>query len=276
MTQHPFDQAIELSCLASEGSTTRWVGATTESYWNMIGPFGGTTASIIMQSLLRSPQRSGDPISLTLTYASAVKEGEFEIVTQLVSATRSTQHWSVQLVQGPERTVAINAIAMFATRRDTWAAPEARMPDVPPAEACEVFQQPPGVVVWLKNYTFRVLQGNIKQARSGQATDDTTSTLWVNDEPPRPIDFASLASYCDIFFPRIYLRRGQIVPAGTVSLNIYFHATAERLAQLGSAPLLCTARGLNYGGGFFDQNAQIWSPDGFLLANTQQMVWYKE
>ncbi len=276
MTQHPFDQAIELSCLAREGDTTRWAGATTESYWNMIGPFGGTTASLIMQSLLSSPQRSGDPISLTLTYASAVRQGEFEIVTHLVSATRSTQHWSVQLAQGPDRTVAVNAIAMFATRRDTWAASEARMPDVPPAEACEVFQQPPGVVPWLHNYTFRVLQGNILQARSGQASEDSTSTLWVSDKPPRPLDFASLTSYCDAFFPRIYLRRGQIVPAGTVSLNIYFHATSDRLAQLGSAPLLCTARGLNYGGGFFDQNAQIWSPDGFLLANTQQMVWYKE
>src|SRR5690606_31398474 len=159
------------------------------------GPFGGTTSSIIMQSLLGKPQRSGNPVSLTLTYANASQEGRFEVVTSLVSATRSTPHWSVQLIQGPQRRVAVNAIAMFALRRDTWAAAEARMPDVPPADACEVFQQPPGVVAWLKNYTFRVLEGNILQARSGQASEDSTSTLWLCDEPPRPVDFASLTSY---------------------------------------------------------------------------------
>src|SRR5690606_31359426 len=174
MTQHPFDQAIELSCLATEDGVTRWAGATSQHYWNMVGPFGGTTASVIMQSLLRSPQRTGDPISLTLTYASAIKEGQFEVVTRLVSATRSTQHWSVQLVQGPDNAVAVNAIAMFAVRRDTWAAAEARMPDVPPPQACEIMQPPSGAVAWLQNYAMRVIQGSILDARRGQSSDDST------------------------------------------------------------------------------------------------------
>ncbi len=278
MQQHLFDQAIHLTPIATEGATTRWAGATHASYWNMIGPFGGTTASVVLQGILGNPLRAGDPISLTLTYANAIREGAFEVVTQLICATRTTQHWSVQLLQGEgdARVVAVNAIAMFAIRRDVWSAPEAVMPQVPPASDCEIFVQPERAVKWLKSYHFRFLQGSIGPARGGQVDDDSTSTLWVNEAVERPMDFASLASFCDIFFPRIYLRRGAVVPAGTVSLNIYFHASTQRLAQVGSAPVLCTARAQNFSGGFFDQNAQIWSDDGFLLANTQQMVWYKE
>lgn len=276
MQQHPFDQTVSLAPLSTDGPVMRWKGAAHPDYWNMIGPFGGTTASVILQSILDSPQRVGDPVSLTLTYAKAIGEGEFEIVSHLVSATRTTQHWSVQLLCGPQREVAINAIAMFAVRRDVWSAPEAIMPDVPRAEECEIFTQPPAAPRWLRNYQFRFLRGSVGPARAGHSSDDSTTTLWVNDLPPRAVDFASLAAYCDVFFPRIYLRRGCVVPAGTVSFNIYFHVSTEELAQVGAVPLLCTARGLNFNGGFFDQNGQVWSPDGFLLANTQQLVWYKE
>jgi len=274
--QHPFDQAIQLTPIATEGDITRWNGATHPAYWNMIGPFGGTTASIIMQSLLGHPQRLGDPISLTLTYARAVAEGDFEVVTQLVCATRSTQHWSVQLLQGESRAVAVNAIAMFATRRDTWAAQEAVMPAAPAAADCDVTAPPAGVPAWVANYEFRFITGSIQDGRSGQGRDDSTSLFWLRETPSRPLEFAALTSFCDAFFPRLYLRRGAPAPAGTVSFNVYFHADAQRLAQVGAEPVLCMARGLNFGGGFFDQNAQVWSADGFLLANTQQMVWYKE
>jgi hypothetical protein len=54
--------------------------------------------------------------------------------------------------------------------------------------------------------------------------DDSLSHVWVADNPPRALDFASLTALCDSFLPRIFLHRPDFVPIGTVSINIYFHA----------------------------------------------------
>ena len=81
----------------------------------------------------------------------------------------------------------------------------------------------------------------------------------MRDEPPRPLDFASLASLCDSFFPRIFVRRREIVPIGTVSLTTYFHADAATLAAQGERHVLGSARALNFRYGYFDQSAEVWS-----------------
>ncbi|HEY0916602.1 MAG TPA: hypothetical protein VGE22_17135, partial [Solimonas sp.] len=64
--------------------------------------------------------------------------------------------------------------------------------------------------------------------------------------------------------------------AGTVSMTVYFHADAAALAAQGERELLAHARGQRFHGGFFDQAAEIWSPEGLLLATSNQVVYFKE
>ena len=97
----------------------------------------------------------------------------------------------------------------------------------------------------------------------------------MRDEPPRPLDFASLAALSDVFFPRIWRRRATRVPAGTVSMTVYFHASAAQLRQTGTGYLLGQARAQAFRHGFFDQTAQLWNEAGQLLATTHQVVDYK-
>lgn len=274
MPEHPFDQAVALTQVATADRLSRWRGATHSAYWNMVGPFGGITAATLLQAVLQHPERAGDPVSLTLTYAAPIREGDFEIRTHLVAATRSTQHWSVQLLQGADGEVAVNAIAMFAKRRDTWSACEAAMPEVAPAEQTPLQTVDAFPMAWLRRYSLRFLRGGLDDITTGPHSD-STSQLWVSDVPPRALDFTSLAAICDVFFPRIYLRRGAPLQAGTVSMNIYFHADAQSLTGVGADPVLSVARGVNFRRGFFDQAAEIWSQGGALLASTQQLVWYK-
>lgn len=272
MNHHPFDQAITLQHLGAEHAIARWQGATHDAYWNMVGPFGGITAATILQAVLGDPRRNGDPVSLTLTYAAPIVQGGFELHSHLVAATRSTQHWSIQLLQNG--VVAINAIAMFAVRRDTWSATEATMPVVASAAATPALRSTRFRVAWVDCYTWRFLRGGFDDIAQGPREDSTTQ-LWIQDAPERPMDFASLTAICDVFFPRLYLRRGETVPAGTVSMNIYFHAGLEALEHVGPQPVLANARGRHFERGFFEQAADIWSPEGRMLASTQQLVWYK-
>ncbi|GAC81836.1 hypothetical protein GM1_047_00070 [Gordonia malaquae NBRC 108250] len=108
------------------------------------------------------------------------------------------------------------------------------------------------------------------------ALDDSTTTMWIRDLPERPLDFASLTSITDTFFPRVFLRKGAYAPAGTISLTTYFHASADELAAQGSRPVLATAKAARFAGGHFDQYGQIWGDDDVLLATTHQLVYFKD
>jgi Thioesterase-like superfamily len=70
----------------------------------------------------------------------------------------------------------------------------------------------------------RFVQGPLQIAATPPAGEqDSVSLLWVRDEPPRALNFCSLAALCDVFLPRIFVKRASWVPIGTVSFTVYFH-----------------------------------------------------
>jgi hypothetical protein len=117
---------------------------------------------------------------------------------------------------------------------------------------------------------------NGRLALHGAEQGDSVSRMWIRDDPPRPLTFASLAAICDAFFPRVFVRRQQFVPASTISMTTYFHADAGLLAAQADRHLLGIARGLNFRNGYFDQSAEIWSDAGSLLASSHQLVYYRD
>ncbi len=269
---HPLDESLVLTRNA-DGTCT---GATSAAYANMVGPFGGNTAAVLLRAAEQHPQRLGEPVSLTVNFAGPVGDGDFTVDARPVRTNRSTQHWSIELRQ--DGAVATTATAVFAVRRDTWESTEARMPQAPAAQDVPVEGMPP-FVEWAGNYEFRWVQGRIPQVpgegEEPAESDDSTTTFWVRDLPPRPLDFAALTGICDSFYPRVFLRRGTALPAGTVTFTVYFHADGDTLAKQGSEPVLGTARASAFGKGYFDQDAQIWGADGTLLATSHQLVYFK-
>jgi acyl-CoA thioesterase len=236
----------------------------------MVGPFGGITAATLVRAVELHPQRHGHPIALTVNYVAPIADGEFDIVTRVVKTNRSNQHWIVELGQDGE--VKTTATAIFGLRRDTWDDTEVAPPPAPAPEDA-VASAPPFGVVWFDNYDMRFVDGAMPD--DGVESGSSTTTLWVRNNPPRPTDFAALASISDIFYPRVFLRRGQFVPAGTVSITTYFHADDERLAAQGDDFVLATARAQRFSRGYFDQTAHLWGRDATLLATSHQIVYFK-
>ncbi|MCW4385578.1 thioesterase family protein [Salinibacterium sp. SYSU T00001] len=265
MTSHPFDDAVALEPLGDG----RYAGRTHPAYANMVGPFGGITAAVLLRAVELHREVLGSPLSLTVNFAGPVADGPFEVVAEPVRTNRTTQHWSIALTQ--EGVVATTATAVFGLRRPTWSATETPAPTAPTAETLDRQQLPPAIV-WAQNYEMRFVDGLITP---GAEHPDSVSTLWMRDSPPRPLTFASFAALCDVYYPRVYLRRGEMSPAGTVSLTIYFHADAAEVSAQGEAHLLGSARAHRFSEGFFDQTAHLWGRDGVLLATTHQLVYFK-
>jgi len=275
-TQHIFDKALALH--HSDIRVGHFTGTTSPDYWNMVGPFGGTTAAVVLQSVLRHPDLLGAPIALTVNYAAAIEAGAFDVQATPVRTNRSTQHWTVQITQAgvsgaPQ--VTTTATVVTAARRETWSTNDLPMPPVPGPEQTERMTIGPKGVAWIGQYDMRPVRGSIPTQWDGGGEHSETM-LWLRDADPRPLDFPALASMSDMFYPRVWLRRAKPVPAGTVSITTYFHADASHLAEVRCGYLLGRAVGQQFQNGFFDQSAQLWSQAGALLATSNQIVYFKE
>ena len=280
---HPFDEAIALVPVAATAhehgreSTRHWQGRTHPAYANMVGPFGGITAAQALRSILLHPERLGEPVSFTVNFAAALADGEFRVSSQPVRTNRSTQHWVVSVSQTDAAgvdAVVLTASAVTAVRRTTWSAADAVMPVVPAAAGIARASRP-ARVAWIQRYDMRPCSGEIPADWNG-AEADSVSRLWMRDDPPRPLDFCSLAALADVFYPRVWRRRALMTPVGTVSMTVYFHAGAEELAATHEGYLLGQARAQSFFNGFFDQSAELWNEAGDLLATTHQIVYFKE
>jgi acyl-CoA thioesterase len=269
MLKLPLDEALALEPAGPDV----WKGHPHPGYAGRGAPFGGVTAAQVLATVLRHPDRLGEPVALTVNFAAALAEGEFQVLTWPVRTNRSTQYWTSEMRQQGE--VVLAGTAVTAVRRETWSTVEEAMPTAPRPEDCaavsglELFE-------FLKRYERRLIQGGIPAAWDGSDSGDSLTRLWLRDFPPRPIDFASLTAMCDLFFPRIWRRRATRTPFGTVSLTVYFHAGADQLIQTGTGYLLGQARTHGARAGYFDQSAQLWNECGSLLATTHQVAYFKE
>ena len=288
-TTHPFDEALRLqpavavssSSASSAAAATvagQYEGATHAGYWNMVGPFGGITAATLLKAVMEHPDRLGDPLSLTVNFAGALASGAFTVQATPVRTNRSTQHWTLSILQADTEgalVVTTTATVVTAVRRETWSVGDTPMPEVPQPADHQSIVVPGGAVEWLNRYEMRPVTGFVPRTWDGSG-DHSLTQLWMRDAPPRPLDFCSLAALADVFFPRVWLRRARQVPAGTVSITVYFHASQAQLQETGTGYLLGQARGQEFRNGFFDQTAQLWNEVGTLLATSHQIVYYKE
>lgn len=268
MANHPFDDALRLE--ATDPDRVR--GETTSAWANMVGPFGGLTAALLLRAVESHPERIGEPVALTVNFAAPVADGEFDIAMTIARTNRTNQHWVVELWQ--DGTIKTNATAVFGIRRDTWSDTELTPLTVPPPDEIEPTGLP-DPIVWARNYEMRFVEGAIPGDGAPSAPSSAT-TLWVRDRQGRDLDFAALTAMSDIFYPRVFLRRGAPSPAGTISLTTYFHVDTHDLAAVAADFILGRAQANRFSRGFFDQSAQIWSRGGDLLATTHQLVYFKD
>ncbi|MFV0478512.1 MAG: acyl-CoA thioesterase [Parahaliea sp.] len=269
-SRHALDIALDLS----PGKNNSFQGEIPPTYSNFVGPYGGILAAKLLRAIQLHPEKLGEPIAVTVNYGGRVKSEAFDILVRPTCTNRSSQHWLMELQQAGE--IPVTGSAVFAHRRNAWSDQEKHMPLVPSPNELPCMKTE-GLTAWVANYDIRIHSGSLAlQMDPPQAQTDSETLLWVRDHPSRPIDFAALMAMSDIFFPRIFVRRPVFVPAGTISITTYIHASQEELAQQADNYLLARASGNRYHKGYFDHSGELWGADGTLLATTHQVVYYKE
>jgi acyl-CoA thioesterase len=254
-------------------SVTVTTAETDPRYGNMIGPFGGWIAAALLRPILAHPERLGEPLSITIDFAAAIRDGSFEVHVEPLKINRSTSFWAARLVQDHDGvpTHCASANAVFAVRRATPHFSNERAPVAPPPESVPRDDRGRNRAKWMDTYDMRFVSGNPFATAS---TAEPHTIAWVRDLVSPTLDFASLLALCDCAFPQLFHRIGRFVPVSTVSMTVHFHAASSDLAAVGDDFIVYDATMRTAYDGFFDEVSLLYSRAGTMLATMQQMVWF--
>ena len=239
-----------------------------EQWWVARGPHGGYVASIILRALIEAlPDSARHPRSFSVHYVAAPELGPLQIAVDVDRRGGSLTFMSARVTQG-ERPIA-RALGAFAEGRDGIELTDAETPELPPKEQCfPLPKEGPNLPAFIKNFDLYWGLGDAPFTGSSRSLIGG----WISLVEPRPCDALLAATYLDAWPPVVFPRLTAPMVAPTIDLTFHFR---RPLPLDGSHP------GEAIGGvfrssltrdGFFDEEGELWSPDGRLLAQSRQLA----
>ncbi len=250
----------------------RWSTLAGPEWKNPSGPlWGGYPIGLCLNVITAEPEARGEPLSITLTYVTGLREGEIEIRTRRLRQGGSVGAWDVDLRNAGTEEIGVHAIVTLATRPNTPAFLFAKMPNAPAPETLPIPVSPGGN----RHFGAQAFERRTAEVFPIQQAASSYSTAWVR---PRlgPWNKAMLGMLTDNSPPRAFYALGRSVMTTTLSLTVYLHATAREVADAGDDYLLVEYEGRVGGGGASDERSTYWRRDGKLLATSEQLVWYRQ
>jgi acyl-CoA thioesterase len=163
------------------------------------------------------------------------------------------------------------AIAVGALSK-AWPAPaytDAVMPDVPPPEACTEVVRPgeaPPVVA----------QVETRWAIGAQPpfTADAPAQVggWIRLAEPRRLDALLATAMMDFWLPSMFNRMGPVVRVPTIDLTVHLRAALPLADAHDDDWYLVSFRSRLAAEGFVEEDGELWSGDGRLLAQSRQLA----
>lgn len=238
-------------------------------WWIVTGPNGGYLAALLLRAL---DAAQGDPgraaRSLTVHYTAPPAEGPVRIETRVERVGGALTTVSARMLQ-EERLVALALAAFSKARSSGVALTDARMPEMPPPERCTPLAGSP--IPIHERYEMRLAFGPLE----GGGASLAQSGGWIRLAEPAPVDAFLAAAYSDAFPPAIFAKVGrEALTAGvpTVDLTVHFRETLPRVGARPDDWVLARFRTQEGREGFIEEDGELWSADGVLLAQSRQLA----
>ena len=240
-----------------------------DGWWVQAGPNGGYVGAILLRALeaevadLERVCRSS-----TVHYLARPEAGPADVEVTVERTGRSMTSASARLSQGG-RPLAI-AVAALSRPRPGPEFQDVTMPDVPPPEACDggpfSGDLPAAAVPTLaQRYEYRHAIGPAPFS----GADEALTGGWIRLSDPRPVDASLLVAYADAWMPALFGRlRG---PWGITTVDLTVHVRSLP-AEPSDDWCLVRFRSTVSADGFCEEDGEIWSRDGQLLAHSRQLA----
>ena len=239
-------------------------------WWIVRGPNGGYLAAILVRAMKAA---IGDPArglrSLTIHFLRPPAEGPAEVVVEVERTGRSLSTVSARLVQ--DDAVQALALAAFSKPRESDSLHHAVMPEVPPPEAISPRNANASVPLHA-HYDERPAFGH--GPWSPERGSEAVTGGWIRLAEPRALDDPLIAAYADAWPPAVFACEGlgSVMGVPTVDLTVHFRTP---LPPPGAGPrdwVLAVFRSREARQGFVEEDGEIWSRDGVLLAQSRQLA----
>jgi acyl-CoA thioesterase len=234
-------------------------------WWVARGPNGGFVAALLVRAM---EQAVADPArqlrSVTIHYVRPPAEGAVRVETRIERVGGSLTTISARLLQGGA--LQALALAAFAKSRDTPSLHHAVMPTAPPPEA-----MPPRRDARVPIHERYDLRWTLGPRCEGVRGRDAITGGWLRlAEGTRPLDAALLTAYADAWPPSAFATSE--LPEGlagipTVDLTVHIRAALP----LPDDFVLAVFRTREVAHGFVEEDGEIWSRSGQLLAHSRQL-----
>jgi acyl-CoA thioesterase len=240
------------------------------AWWVVRGPNGGYVAALLVRALEQAVGDAARPLrSLTVHYLRPPSEGEARIETTIERSGRTVTSVSGRLLQGGK--LQAIALAAFARAVESPELHHALPPEVAPLEAC-----PPrldsGIPIH-QQFEQRFAIGPLPT--SNTRTREARTGGWLRLVEPRPLDAALLVAFADAWPPSVFTTDEiPIARGGVPTVDLTVHVRTP-LPAPGVAPgdaVLVSFRTREVGQGVLEEDGEIWSRDGRLLAHSRQLA----
>jgi acyl-CoA thioesterase len=252
----------EATAVAPRGAG-RWTATVSQDWFATRGPNGGYLAAIVLRAMAAEIADAGrPPRSITLHYTRPPAAGELGIAVAVERAGRRLSTVTARVEQGGK--LCILATAAFSEDFASVAEYADPAPAVPEPAAVEAIPQERALVPIAARFVARPALGG---ALFTEADEALTGGWIAFREGDPPLDAFALAMLSDAWIPSPFVRTPAPFGAPTVDLTIHFRAPGV-LAQW---PVLVSFRSRFAHAGFFEEDGEMWSADGRLLAQSRQL-----
>jgi acyl-CoA thioesterase len=241
----------------------RYVGAVADGWKTAIAPLGGYVGAIVLRGLqdaIDDPSRL--PRSLTLHFLRPAVSGPVELTTTVERQGRTLTTATGRLDQAG-RTIVL-AFASFSAGAGGHELGGDEMPKVdPPSERFPPKPEGAPPIPFLDQV---VLESRF--AGSGFPGNGVAEVGgWMGLREERPVDALAMTMLADAWYPAVFPRLGGPAPAPTIELTVLFRAPEPVPDTL----ILGRFHNRLLRDGFFDEDGELWTPDGVLVAQSRQI-----
>jgi acyl-CoA thioesterase len=253
----------EATAVARQGDG-RWTATASADWFATRGPNGGYLAAIVLRAMsaeVGDPARH--PRSLTLHYTRPPAAGEIAVAVTVERTGRRLSTVTARVEQAGK--LCVLAVGAFSEDFEFAAEYADPAPPVPHPEAIEPLSAENALVPIAQRFVVRPALGSPVFSEADVAL--TGGWIAFREGDP-PLDAYALAMISDAWIPAPFVRTAAPFGAPTVDLTIHFRAP-DVLAQW---PVLAAFRSRFAHAGFFEEDGEMWSADGRLLAQSRQLA----